>query len=100
LRFPAEGLVLIYDMMRKLWQPPQTIPVSRFAIIGDEASGTAALYGHSSVMNETYKLFVGTDDNGVAISQVARFAYNNGGTRGRLKNMTGVLDGWLHHRKW
>lgn len=87
---PAEGLVLIYDMMRNLWQPPQTIPVSRFAIINDE------LYGHSSVVNETYKLFVGTNDNGAAISQRARFAYNNGGTRARLKNLTEYFtDGYI-----
>lgn len=79
---PASGVVLIYDMMRNLWQPPQTIPVSRFAIIND------ALYGHSAVTNETYKLFTGTDDNGTQISQVARFAYNNGGSRQRLKNLT------------
>lgn len=90
IALPAEGLVLIYDMMRRLWQPPQTIPVSRFSIIDDE------IYGHSSVLNETYKLFVGTDDNGVAIAQVARFAYNNGGTRGRLKNMTEYwTDGYI-----
>ena len=76
--------------MRNLWQPPQTIPVSRFAIIDD------ALYGHSAVTNETYELFVGTDDNGVFIPQVARFAYNNGGTRHRLKNMTEYwTDGYI-----
>lgn len=90
IALPVQGLVLIYDMMRNLWQPPQTIPVSRFAIIQDE------LYGHSSVTNETYKLFVGTDDNGISISQVARFAYNNGGTRARIKNLTEYwTDGYI-----
>lgn len=90
IALPAEGIVLIYDMMRNLWQPPQTIPVSRFAIINDE------LYGHSAVVNETYKLFTGTDDNGVFIPQRARFAYNNGGTRDRLKNMSEYwTDGYI-----
>lgn len=90
IALPRNGLVLIYDMMRSLWQPPQTIPVSRFAIIND------ALYGHSAVTNETYKLFVGTDDNGVFIPQVARFAYNNGGSRQRLKDMTEYwTDGYI-----
>lgn len=90
IALPAEGLVLIYDLMRNLWQPPQTIPVARFAIIQDE------LYGHSSVQNETYKLFVGTDDNGVFIPQVARFAYNNGGTRQRIKNLSEYwTDGYI-----
>lgn len=87
---PAEGLVLIYDLMRSLWQPPQTIPVSRLAIIDDW------LYGHSSITNETYKLFSGTDDNGVFIPQVARFAYNNGGRRDRIKNMSSYWsDGYI-----
>lgn len=87
---PTAGIVLIYDLMRKLWQPPQTIPVGRFSIINDW------LYGHSSINNETYKLFTGTDDNGVYISQVARFAYNNGGRRDRLKNMSEFwTDGYI-----
>lgn len=90
ITIPSEGFVLIYDMMRNLWQPPQTIAVGRFAIIEDE------LYGHSSITNETYKLFVGTDDNGVFINQVARFAYNNGGDRSRLKNMSEFWsDGYI-----
>lgn len=87
---PSQGLVLIYDLMRKLWQPPQTIPVSRFSIIGD------ALIGHSSISNESYTLFTGTNDNGNYIQQVARFAYNNGGRRDRLKNMSEYWsDGYI-----
>lgn len=90
IALPAHGLVLIYDLMRNLWQPPQTIPVSRFSIINNW------LYGHSSITNETYKLFTGTNDNGVFISQVARFAYNNGGDRSRLKNLSEYWhDGYI-----
>ena len=82
IALPNEGLVLIYDMMRNLWHPPQTIPVSRLGIIDDQ------LIGHSAVSNETYQLFVGTNDNGNRINFVARFAYNDGGRRDRLKNMS------------
>lgn len=90
IALPAEGIVLIYDLVRKLWQPPQYIPVSRFAIIDD------MLYGHSSLTNETYQLFTGTNDNGAFIPQVARFAYNNGGRRDRLKNMNEYWsDGYI-----
>lgn len=90
ITIPSSGILLIYDLMRKLWQPPQTIPISRLAIIND------ALYGHSSLKNETYKLFDGTDDNGTFIPQVARFAYNNGGNRSRLKNMDHYwTDGYI-----
>jgi hypothetical protein len=87
---PAEGIVLIYDMVDKLWQPPQYMPISRFAIIND------LLHGHSSVTNETYQLFTGTSDNGAFIPQVARFAYNNAGRRDRLKNMSEYWsDGYI-----
>ncbi len=87
---PREGLVLIYDLQRKLWQPPQTIAVSRLAIIDDW------LYGYSSVNDEAYKLFVGTNDNGNFIQQVIRFAYNNGGRRDRIKNLDELwADGYI-----
>jgi hypothetical protein len=90
IALPVMGIVLIYDLQRKLWQPPQYMPISRFAIISDW------LYGHSSVCNETYKLFTGTDDNGVFIPQVARFAYNNGGRRDRIKNLSQYWsDGYI-----
>lgn len=87
---PVEGIVLIYDLMRGLWQPPQTMPISRFAIIDDE------LYGHSSTDAQTFKLFDGTNDNGNYISFVARFAYNNGGRRDRIKTMSEYwTDGYI-----
>jgi hypothetical protein len=90
IALPASGVVLIYDLQRKLWQPPQTVPIGRFAIIGDW------LYGHSSVSNESYKLFTGTNDNGNYIPQVARFAYNNGGKRDLLKNASQLWsDGYI-----
>lgn len=90
IALPAEGIVLIYDLMRSLWQPPQTIPVARFAIIN------GWLYGHSALTDETYKLFVGTNDNGNFIPQRARFAYNNGGRRDRIKNMSEYwTDGYI-----
>lgn len=87
---PVHGLVLVYDLQLGIWQPPQTIPVSRLAIINDW------LHGHSATKNETYRLFSGTDDNGVFIPQVARFAYNNGGNRSALKNMSEYwTDGYI-----
>ncbi|MBK3666171.1 hypothetical protein JJE66_33740 [Bradyrhizobium diazoefficiens] len=87
---PSQGILLIYDMMRNLWQPPQYIPVSRLAVID------GWLYGHCSTTNETYKLFVGTNDNGSQIKQRARFAYNNGGSRTRVKSMSQYwTDGYI-----
>lgn len=90
ITIPSLGIVLIYDLMRNLWQPPQTLPISRFAIIGDW------LYGHSSVTNESYKLFTGTNDNNAIIPQVARLGYDNGGRRDRIKNLNEVWnDGYI-----
>lgn len=87
---PAEGLVLIYDMMRRLWHPPSTMPISRLGIVNDQ------LIGHSAVSNETYQLFIGTNDNGSRINFVARFAYNDGGRRDRIKNMSEYWsDGYI-----
>lgn len=90
IALPNEGIVLIYDLMRNLWQPPWTMPIGRLAIIG------GWLYGHSSIGNETYKLYDGTNDNGNFIPQIARFAYNNGGRRDRLKNLSEYWsDGYI-----
>lgn len=90
IALPSEGLVLIYDFMRNLWHPPQTMPISRLGIVDDQ------LIGHSAVTNETYQLFVGTNDNGARINFTARFAYNNGGRRDRLKNQNECwTDGYI-----
>jgi len=79
---PAESLVLIYDHESGYWQPPQTLPIRRLAIIGGE------IYGHCSAVPETYKLFDPTvqTDNGNPINHVAVFAYRNFGKRYQKKN--------------
>ncbi len=61
------------------WQPPQTLPIQRWAIIG------GIIHGHSSATNETYKLFDGYNDNSKAIHSVALLARWNGGIRDMLK---------------
>ena len=79
IAIPNEGILLIYDIENGFWQPPQEINVSRIAIIDGE------LYGHSAAGNETYKLFDGYNDNGVAIHNRAVFAYFNYGSREKYK---------------
>ena len=79
---PREGLVLPYNMTdvnNPYWEAPQRMPISRFSIIGGE------LYGHSSLVSETYQLFVGTNDNGFPILASAVFSFNNYGTRSQSK---------------
>lgn len=79
---PRESLVLIYnmtDVKNPYWEAPQVMPINRFSIIGGE------LYGHSSLVSESYKLFDGTNDNGFPILAQATFSFNNYGTRSQSK---------------
>lgn len=78
--FPKENIVLIYDTRYGYWQPPQTLPIARFALIDGQ------LCGHSSNSNETYRLFYGLNDNGAIFDTVAAFGYENYGSRFTLKN--------------
>ena len=84
ITFPSERKVLIYDFERQYWNPPQTLPVRKFAIISD------VLCGHSSGTAETYLLNDGTNDNGFAINSIAAFAYRNYGKRAIHKD----FDEW------
>jgi hypothetical protein len=80
LSLPGEGVVLIYDHENQYWQPPQTMNVV-LAIIGGE------LYGHSTVTDETFKLF-DTETythNGNPIESIAAVSYNTFGNRTQQK---------------
>lgn len=57
LLLPSAGLLYGYDMLRKLWQPPQTVAGSCLSIIDEQ------LIIHSSVRQESYIMFSGTNDN-------------------------------------
>lgn len=82
--FITESKQLIYDHERGYWMPPQTFPISTFAIINGD------LCGHSNATPDTYKLLDGTSDNGFAIDASAWFAYRNYGERAITKN----FDEW------
>jgi len=76
---PKEGVVRIYNMtdssanVQHYWEAPQTIPIARFSEID------GAIYGHSYLTSETYKLFDGYNDNGAAIPVSMVFSFNNSG---------------------
>ena len=90
---PNNDKVYIYDIEKGYWQTPQILPIRRFSIIDGD------LYGHSSSIPETYKLFTGTgdrtdfdnSDTGKPFKVVARFAYRNFGDRPNLKS----FDEWF-----
>lgn len=77
IALPEENLVLVYDLLRGYWQPPQTYPISRLAIIDDHVAG------HANYGNETFKLFDENvyNDNGQAYETVVAFGYENYGSR-------------------
>lgn len=94
LSAPTTGRVYILEhredadgKMRRFWQPPQTMFIGAFATLNN------LLYGHSSVVPETYRLFdpeaysdINSTDDKMAIRCVARFAYRNYGSRAQLKS--------------
>ena len=82
ITLPAMGVVRIYNVRNKYWEAPQLLPVSRFYIVGGQ------LYGHSSLTNESYQMFVGYSDNGNPIKAVAAFPYvtTQGGSPNEPKN--------------
>ena len=74
--------MFIREIDKGYWQPPQLMGFGKLSIIA------GALYGHSSVRPETYKLFVAGvfSDDGGNINSIAKFAYRNYGKRYWLKN--------------
>jgi hypothetical protein len=94
LSAPTNGRVYILEYredadgkLRRFWQAPQTMFIGAFVTIDN------LLYGHSSAVPETYRLFdpeaysdVNSTDDKMAIKCVAKFAYRNYGSRSALKN--------------
>ncbi len=94
---PVQGIVRMYNLATSSWEPPQTIPVSRFYIVGGE------LYGHSYNSFESYKLFTGYADRvypgftGSPIAAVWRFSYQNYGSRFSLKKASKYyVEGYIN----
>jgi hypothetical protein len=83
LLLPNESKLYWYDMRRRLWQPPQIIAGNALSVIDSQ------LIVHSSIKNESYTMFSGTNDDGNPISHIARYSYSNYGTRERYKAMDG-----------
>lgn len=72
---PQEGIVLLYDLRGGYWQPPQMF--GNIGLISISEDGD--LIGHSSISNESYTLFTGTNDNGFPIPAVMRHAWSTYG---------------------
>lgn len=79
---PTDSKMWIFDLKHRWWHSPQILPVRRM----DNYAGD--LYGHSNAVPETYKLFTGTDDNGLPITFNATYAYRAHNRRDALKHIT------------
>ncbi len=81
---PSMGVVRMFNIKKEYWEAPQVMPVSFFYQVDGE------LYGHSSLTNESYKVFVENlyNDNGNPISAIAAFPYVSqlGGSAPQKKN--------------
>lgn len=93
ISMPASGFCYIHEVrlrldgtMARFWQPPQTLPVRRWAVIDDE------IHGHSSITDNTYKLFDGYSDNGNPILCRAYLAKYYGGKQDRLKDCDEIIN--------
>lgn len=90
---PREGKLLIFNQTNPqavFWEAPQTFPISCISIIDGN------LYGHSSDILESYRLFDGYSDNGHPIQSRAVFAYTNYGSKGEAKSFEEFfVDGYL-----
>jgi hypothetical protein len=93
---PKEGVVLAYNLTSQTWDPPATIPISRFYIADGE------LFGHSYNTSESYKLFTGYADRvypgflGYPIPANMVFSYETYGTRHALKSATALyVEGYI-----
>ncbi len=81
---PTVGIIRMYNLEKKYWEAPQVIPISFFYQVD------GVLYGHSSLTNESYQLFVTSvySDNGNPINAIAAFPYVSqvGGSAPQKKN--------------
>jgi hypothetical protein len=87
---PKESMVLIYNLERQTWEPPQIMPISCFSTIKGE------LHGHSYLSPQTFKLFDGTSDNGVPIEAKFKMSYINSGSRTMVKRFNEIfVEGYI-----
>ena len=80
--YPAEGNLLILDIVEDEWQPPQIIPMNCLSVIG------GVRYGHSNSRNETFELFTGRKDLDAEIEAVIAPGYISGNNPFRYQKHT------------
>ena len=85
IALPQEDITLIYNLALSHWEAPQVLPVSVYSVINGQ------LYGHSSRIKQTYKMFTGWSDDGNPIAATALFSYQNYGIPANYKTFNEVF---------
>lgn len=85
LTCPNVNTTWIFDYEKGFWQPPQILPVSHVTSIN------GVIVGHSSIKNESYVLFNGSNDNGLPIFSRMVLPYNNYGSRATQKSVKAIF---------
>ena len=82
---PLSSTIMLYDVARKIWHSPIAFANATIACASVDEKGN--LIGHDYYKNESYQLFTGRNDNGLAFDTKAVFAYNNFGSRFGIKSL-------------
>jgi len=82
---PMSSKLMLYDVARKLWHSPIAFANTTIGCASVDEDGN--LIGHDYYKNESYHLFTGRNDNGMAFNTKAVFAYNNFGSRFGIKSL-------------
>ena len=91
---PASNVCYMYDMERKIWQAPLVFNGATIGMFSVDEDNN--LIGHDAFKDQSYVMFTGTNDNGLAVESSAVFAYDNFGDRFALKQFTKkVQDGYI-----
>jgi hypothetical protein len=91
---PMSSKLMLYDVARKLWHSPISFANTTIGCASVDEDGN--LIGHDYYKNESYHLFTGRNDNGMAFNTKAVFAYNNFGSRFGIKSFNKYAqDGYI-----
>lgn len=82
---PMSNKIMLYDVARKIWHSPISFANTTIGCASVDEAGN--LIGHDYYKDESYHLFTGRNDNGLAFNTKAIFAYNNFGSRFGIKSL-------------
>lgn len=79
---PEESTMIILDLVEGYFQPPQILPINCISVID------GIKYGHHNAVDQTYKLFSGTNDLETPYTANISFGYTHGKHMFRYKQHT------------